>query len=608
MARMTQTLTNPPPGPDPDPVVVVHPDQDPSPTRTDLTTRTGHYSDPDQDQGKYSDLDPDDYLDSDPGEYSDPDHSDPGPSPSPDTTRTRTTKTRTRRGAHRAAKITSGPDGPSPDTTRTRTTKTRTRTAGRAGAFHEWLALGGYLNVLTVVVAVVASLGQKEYAETKAHFVHQVVIGRFDLSPWLAPVVFDVSVAALLLGGLHWARRRHTPWPWWMAAAGIAGLSVVTNLQHTGWQITAPASAGLFLIWFLRLFFEYRQIRRYREVEDAGGDAAIRSTDILFDVDKALARRAWLIARTKPLTAGLAYRHSLGEIGELELTTRDLAIMLGRHYNTIYTDRLYLLTHPHLSAPAAAAPAGSDKDGTARRPGKVRWYHRSRLAEARRLAAMAAEDEVDRFLGLRVIERTGIIIAGVTYQETAPTTLLAAPPSRPARQSLPPAPPTDDDQAPQALPGPQPSRRRITRGPVKAIATVEATEIVEVRDPDGVVHTFEKPTGQGGKNWKPFAEVKGLETFYINPLLECRCGGSDPGKRCQWKLLEHAMRRGGHIEAVVAAVPAWATREKPIGKPDAQAAGVPGSGGQLVVMALMNQLRQLVAGQTDWSPAEQETA
>ncbi len=613
MARMTQTITDARERPDPDPVRVRPPAPDLSGTRTVPGVRTPKDSDSRPDPINRPDSDPR----PDPDPDSDPDYSDPGPGPdgpdgpgpdaSPDSTRTRT-ETRTPADADKIADG-PGPDGPGPDNTETRT-RTRTESGAEAvresaGILRAWLANSGYFNVLTVVVAVVASLGQKEFAETKAKFVKLIMIGSFDLTPWLAPVVFDVSVAALLHGGLFWARKRHSPWPWWIAAAGVGGVSVFTNLSHVGWQIAAPASGGLFVIWFLRLYFQYQELRREREVEDDTSDE-FRKTDFLFEVAKPLAQTAWLIARTKPLAAGLAYRHRMGDT---DLTKRDLAIMLARQYNTIYTDRLYRLTNPHLFAPAAAAPAGSDQDGATKTkpPRKVHWWNRRQLADARRRAAMTAEDQIDRALGLPIVERTGIIIEEVSYAETKHTTLLAQAPalSHPAvavQQQLPEAPATGTALEVAAPAGPDPvvrtapprPRRQAAPAPASRELVVDATEFIEVQAPDGMVYRIDRPRGNGGSNWRPLNEIKGLESFYIDPTLKCRC----ETKPCGWTLLEHATRRGQQIEAVVNRNSMWAARPDPIGKPDVLAAGIPGSGAQVTIMGIMNQMRTLPSAQS----------
>lgn len=466
----------------------------------------------------------------------------------PDATQTQTwTETRTRTpdpdrpgGAaiarHRAA-------GPGPDSgTQTQTAaQTRTRTPERVKAVRGWLGGGGYLTALTGVVGVVASLGQKEYAEQKAKFVHQIQLFGVDLSPWFAPFVFDLAVAALLHGGLRAARGRHSPWPWWFCGGIVAGVSTFTNYQHAGGRITGTASIGLFLIWGLYLLNEYKTIVRERETADSAADKLV-STDVLFTIDKPLAKRAWLIARTKPLAAGLAYRHRLGET---QMTERDVAILAARIYNDVLADQLDVLMNP-----TAAAPAGDKKPAKPELP--VRAWQRARRARAMRLATMTAGDAVDFYLGLPVPERHGVRVARVTYAEPDNTPLLGSVTAARVAASVPPAVPAAP--AVPAVPAPA-SRRRITAAPAPAAlpAPVDATVVVVTG----------QPAGNAGKNWMPLEEIPGLPE--IDPAIVCECH-KDPAKRCGKTLVEHVQRRGVYVRQIVTTVEGWDTRPERIGK------------------------------------------
>jgi hypothetical protein len=561
---MNQTLTNTPERSDQNAVAVVLPDQDPTGNRTGTALRTTGVSDQVSDPAAVSDRTAGPIGPAATGPI------ESGPHGSgPDDDRTKPDRTGPR---HAATKIKAGPveSGPKAEPDRTsRTERTAASAAASASALRAWVIKGGYLNLLTAIVALIASLGQRDFAIAKG-FVAKITIGAFDLSPWLAPLVFDVAVAALLHGGLYWARKRHSPWPWWIAAAGVAAVSIYTNTLHDAWQITAPASAVLFLIWFLRLFFDYRQIQRDREIDDERG-TEFRKTDFLFQVNKPLAQRAWLLAREKPLDAGLRHRHSLGDI---DLTKRDLAIVIGRRFNMIYEDRLYLLTHP--TAPAAAAPAGSETDGKAKakakKPGKVRWYHRARLADARRRAALVAEDEVDRFLGLRVIERTGIVVDEVTYKEADYTALISKAPERPEPQ-------------------PEPEQRRITSSsgnrrrelPAGTNAKQPAAPTPDAR-PAGL--------GRGADNWMLYSQIGRLPD--VGKDVACGCPGPKQGVPCQWTLREHVERRGTQVKAVIERITDWATRPEHIKKDDVD---IPSSGGATCVASLLNQLRAVAAPQ-----------
>ena len=448
-------------------------------------------------------------------------------------------------------------------------------------AVRDWMTRGGYLKVLTAIVAVVAAIGQKVYAETKAGFVGQIQINGFDLTPWFAPAVFDLAVAAMLHGGLRAARERLSPWPWWGGASVVAGLSIWTNTMHVGAQITGSASAGLFLMWGLYLLGEYKKIIRKREIEDSAADD-FTSTDVLFTVDKRLADCAWRIARTKPLDAALDYRHKLGET---RLSKRDMVILVARTYIDVYDDELYALMNPHLAArPVDAAPAGKDAKPTKAR--KVRWYQWTRLKRARRLAAMTAGDNVDRYLGVPVPDRRGVIVARVTYNTAQDDTpLLGAvtvkAPALPVATAAAPAAPALP-AAPVVVPTP---RQRTTAAPA-ALPAGEGAEPPVVVMPG-------RPSGNRGMNWMPLSKIPGLPE--IDPATLCECSITKP---CGETLVEHVERRGRYVDEIVTTVADWGTREERIGKNvvrDVCRAG--GSGIQNEVAGLFDHLQKLFKAQ-----------
>jgi hypothetical protein len=495
-----------------------------------------------------------------PAENPDPDRR-PDPDPGPDQTRTQTpdpTRTQTR------PDPSPGPDGgPGPDAAQTQTqtpdrtptpkvdtrpggsgldeTQTQTPDAGRAArsgtALRSWVGRGGYITALTVIVAIVAAIGQKLYAVDEK-FVGQIGAFGFDLTPWFAPFVFDLAVAALLHGGLNAARDRFSPWPWWTGAAVVAGLSVWTNTQHVGAQITASASAGLFLIWGLHLYNKYKKIVREREVEDSAADKLV-STDVLFTVDKVLAQRAWLIARTKPLAAGLAYRHRLGEV---QLTERDVAILAARIYNDVYADQLDVLMNP--------APTTREDGTVVPGEGRVWWWQSARRRRALRLARMTAGDAVDFYLGLPVPERQGVRVARVTYAVQDDRPLLGA------VTATPPAPPVAAAAAPAApaLPAAQPATVSIV--PASRRRAIPASEPV-------VIVASGAPAGLAGLNWLSLAEIPGLPE--LNPAVMCQCH-KDSAKWCGKTLVEHVQRRGRYVKMIVTTVDRWDTRPERIGK------------------------------------------
>lgn len=258
---------------------------------------------------------------------------------------------------------------------------------------------------LTVVVAVVASLGQAQYA--RAHqFVSMIkipefpglwgyTIGPVDVTPWLAVAVFDLAVAALLYSGRAAIKMGLSPWPFWYAAMAVAGFSVYTNTQHAGGWVTAPASAVLFLIWFLTLYYEYLEDRKDKgNLADAVPNLLLSKLVI---IDRRLALRAWVIASTRPLARGVAHRKTMGET----VSPRDLAIQVARLYLDVYDDQVITQL----------------RTGREERKDRVRvWQRRQRRAAFSR-AVMTASDAVDHYLGLPVIERTGIKAARISYAD-----------------------------------------------------------------------------------------------------------------------------------------------------------------------------------------------
>jgi hypothetical protein len=397
---------------------------------------------------------------------------------------------------------------------------------------------------LTVVVAVVAAIGQKLYAEDE-NFVNQIGILGFDLTPWFAPFVFDLAVAALLHGGINAARDRLSPWPWWAGAGIVAALSVYTNTQHIGAQITASASAGLFLIWGLHLYNKYRKIVRARQVEDATAEWFL-PTDVLFAVDRKWANRALVITQTKPLDQAVAYRHALGET---KLTPRTAAILAAQTYIDIFDDELYALLNPHLAAKPVKPDGTPDDDAPVEK--KVRLWQLGRRSRARRLATMTASDTVDRWLGLPVPDRRGIVPSRVTYSAPDPIPVFGAGAAKAALPAAPPAAPVDADAVrPPAVQSP-PRRRAIAAGaggqpPRHAAEPVSGA-----------------PKGTAGANWVPLEKLEGLP--YIDPGKVCECS-PDPAKFCGRTLAYHVQRRGRYVQQIITAMPDWSMRTERIGK------------------------------------------
>ncbi len=419
----------------------------------------------------------------------------------------------------------------------------------RAGA---WLTGGGYLLLLTGVVAVVASIGQVIFAEQEKFTGYIVILG-FDLTPYTSPAVFDLSVAALLHGGIRVARRAAmrrlagqpaaggSPWPWWIAAGAVGALSIWTNTLHQGSWITGPASAVLLLTWFLTLHSEYQELTA--ELRSEAKPKLIFSKLIL--IDRSLAKRAWVIAETRPMALGVKHRSTMGE----EIGPRDLAILCGRLYRDVFADQHYkMLTK------------GIDGEG------RIGIFNVTARREALRRATMTAEDAVDQYLGRPVIKREGIPIARVTYADVADTRQVL-PPAEPAA-TPPPAeqPPATTPPAEPAATEQQPPAARPAPEPV-ASAPRASTDFVKV-----------------------CAGIEGLPS--IDPEEMCGCWRNGRGTECGWTFAEHIARKAEHVQVVLAAHPQWATQVERITKTDVKnATGSTASSVQNQVAWIFDQLR-----------------
>lgn len=247
-----------------------------------------------------------------------------------------------------------------------------------------------YRALLTVIVSVVASLGQVRFARDH-DFVNEVVVGHFDVTPWLAVAVFDLVVAAFLYAGREVFPKGFTPWPFWLSSMILAGLSIYTNTQHKGAWITAPASGVLFMLWFLMFFYEYLGWRRDE------GELGARVPNLLLSKlaisERKVARKGWNLATSRPMARALAHRK---EQGDKEMTIRDVVIYAARLWLDVYADQLYV----HLN------PEGGKK---------VRRWHLARRRLALSRAEMTARDAVDMWMGLPVIERDGIKASRISY-------------------------------------------------------------------------------------------------------------------------------------------------------------------------------------------------
>jgi hypothetical protein len=389
---------------------------------------------------------------------------------------------------------------------------------------------GPALGALTLIVAVMASVGQKMFAESEGAvgvigFRAKGEPGHFDFTPWFAPAVFDLSVAALLNLGMSAAYRNRSPWPYWIVAFSLGGFSIFTNTQHPGAIVFAGASAVLMVVWFLKLY------GRYVELEIAARRrAGARPQLVLSGLMLAAPRtavRAQIIATRKPLSPRVAELVAAGR----DTNERDLAIRMSDLWLTIFDDRR----------------------ATEYNEAKLKLWNRGKRRAARRKAALTAWREVDRRLGLDVVELSGIELGEITYVAPAPEpAAVVAPPAvvAPTRPATPPA-------------------RRTPR---------DGTDLMN-RTVEMKVHQVAPTSPAPGKPTVSIDTVPGIPPVHDQDLRERVI-----------KDLHHVVTIINHPDYK----DVWHSRAEKIEKPDIKAAtGMPGSGVQQRLMTLMNDLRAL---------------
>lgn len=636
MAPMTQTQTPTSGTPDPDrrPDSDLGPDgvrtQTPSPTQTQTP------------------------------DHSDPDRPDLGPGLGPNDTRTQTAQTRTQTQTSDSdlatpdldPKINNWSGGPGPDDTQTQTTQTRTRTirdglrhrypggffarhraaaearrlaydeAVLRGAEAELLLLeaeaqgelepddvvpparwekfvAGYpAFLLTIVVAILASVGQVDYA--KAHgVVGKIGLIGFDLTPWFAPAVLDLSVAALFGRGMYVAiKNQGSPWIAWIAGLAIGGFSVYTNTQHThGAVLYAAATAVGLISWMVGLIYKYlglphvKAARIQRKDKRAGRRATANPrllTSSLLLAGRQTAIRGWVIARRRPMSEAA---ERISQQQGLRVTVRDLTIRAAELFNSVVFDR-QIAELEQIGEP----PAETDKAAF------KAWQARRDQAIAR--AELVAWDAVDELLGIPVIQREGILVNRITYVEPLPA---PQPTRRPALTSTAAAPATlalsattESPVVPAASAAALAASR--TAAPIQRHKTVPA--LPAASDPVVVVG----PTG-GSDNYLPLARIEGLRHLVIDPELTCTCHSKDPNKYCGKTLLMHVERRGRYITQIVSDIDEWGLRPERIGNTEIRdIVGGNSKGLWMELSWVMDQLRALAQQQQAQRDAEASSA
>ena len=540
------TQTPPSEGPDPD----RHPDPDPGPdtaqTQTPDTVRT-RTPDPDPDSVRVRSLSPDAGQDPDSG---------PGPQTrTPDQTP--------------AAKI--GTSGPGLD--RAPDPGLRTRTSpdpdGEVPARWERFAAGWPQWVLTAVVAVMASVGQIQFAKANGATEMIWLPGGRDITPLFAPFVFDLSVAGLYAYGMFVAvRYKASPWLPWGAGTAIGAFSVYTNTLHRGALVFASASAVLIITWLVRLVIKYRHLphvkaQRVRRAELRAGRRATAKPRLILSAlvvaSRQTAARSWVIARRRPIAAIAEQMNRDGN----PITERDLVIRAAELWITVHSDRV-----------VAELAAAGDPPSRADKAAYAAWC--ARRDQALRQAEIVAWDAIDEMLGLPVIKREGIKVNRLSYVEPQPLPAAAVPVITSAAA-----------RATAALP-PSESRRKITAAPAAAEPVLDGP-IVELLPGE--------PVGNARINWLPLDQIPGLPA--IDPTIVCKCHTTDdPEKWCGKSLAEHVARRGKQILLIVQAVPDWDTRAGRIGKDMVkEICKAGGSGAQNEIAWVVDQLRLLAKEQ-----------
>jgi hypothetical protein len=253
-------------------------------------------------------------------------------------------------------------------------------------------ATGG-VAVLTVVVAIMASVGQVDFAKAVGA-VDMIGVGNFDATPWFAPAVFDLAVIVLLNLGMYFVYHDQSPWPAWAVAGAVGIFSVWTNTQHPGAKVFAPASAVLLLIYFIRLYYKYSQMEQGKKRRATTRPKVL--TTMLAVTSLRVARRAWLITIRRP-----------------EVDTYKRAVELAETWIDVFDD------------------VCARKDHRLPRLGK--WTKPNK-----RLARRTAWRLVAVECGISVITLEGIQLATVTYAAPPPKPIPAPqPPARPAITATP---------------------------------------------------------------------------------------------------------------------------------------------------------------------------
>lgn len=137
----------------------------------------------------------------------------------------------------------SGPDGPStPDASNrhpVHRTEVREPSALRYG-------LPSALWTMSTVASLMAGVGQFDFAGS-VHINGIVRIG--------VPLILEPFAVVLMLLGYRQGRRKRSPYPLWLLAAGVGGFAFYTNVvfAHAAGLVFGAATAAAMIAWFVKL-------------------------------------------------------------------------------------------------------------------------------------------------------------------------------------------------------------------------------------------------------------------------------------------------------------------------------------------------------------------
>lgn len=377
---------------------------------------------------------------------------------------------------------------------------------------------GSGVALLTLIVGVMASVGQVLFAKTQGA-VKMIWIGKVDITPYFAPAVFDVAVSVLFALGMSAAYKNRSPWLYWISGFALGSFSIFTNTRHQGALLFAGASGVLMLVWFLKLYGQYVDLEIAASRRAAAKPKLILSGLMLAAPRTAI--RAQIISTRKDLPARVAQLNAAGR----PTTERELAIRLADLYITLFDDLKAVRLREFAAKKERKEKAGRKRD-------------------AKRAARLTAWREIDRRLGLEVVDLNGIELGEVTYLKPAPEPEPA--PVAPARAN------------PAA---PRPATAEVLKRTVPLKVTTAA----------------------------PTSPAPGTPSLDIDKL---------PGlpRITDPDLRERVIRDVHHVATIITHddLKDWFTRPEKIEKPDIKlATGMTGSGVQQRLMTLMNDLRAL---------------